>query len=61
MFTVDATAATGHPALSSEEIADQAAEHADILIPFGDESVDAGDRGLSGVRSSRTTRHGCWV
>ena len=38
IFTVDATTATGHPALSSEGIADQAAEFADTLIPFG--SVD---------------------
>jgi predicted TIM-barrel fold metal-dependent hydrolase len=38
VFTVDATAATGHPALSSEEIAEGAARHADVLIPFG--SVD---------------------
>jgi predicted TIM-barrel fold metal-dependent hydrolase len=38
VFTVDAPAGTGHPPLSSEEIADQAAEHADVLIPFG--SVD---------------------
>jgi predicted TIM-barrel fold metal-dependent hydrolase len=38
VFTVDATTATGHPALSSEEIADRAAGHADVLIPFG--SVD---------------------
>ena len=38
VFTVDATTATGHPALSSEEIADRAADHADVLIPFG--SVD---------------------
>jgi predicted TIM-barrel fold metal-dependent hydrolase len=38
VFTVDATTATGHPALSSEEIAQAAAEHADVLIPFG--SVD---------------------
>ena len=38
VFTVDATAATGHPALSSEEIAEGAAEHPDVLIPFG--SVD---------------------
>ena len=35
---VDATTATGHPALSSEEIADRAAEFAGTLIPFG--SVD---------------------
>jgi predicted TIM-barrel fold metal-dependent hydrolase len=38
VFTVDATTATGHPALSSEEIVDAAAAHADVLIPFG--SVD---------------------
>ncbi|WP_067476344.1 4-hydroxyphenyl-beta-ketoacyl-CoA hydrolase [Actinomadura hibisca] len=38
VFTVDATTALGHPALSSEEIADAAREHADVLIPFG--SVD---------------------
>jgi hypothetical protein len=38
VFTVDAATATGHPALSSEDIADQAAAHADVLIPFG--SVD---------------------
>jgi uncharacterized protein len=38
VFTVDATTATGHAALSSEEIAEAAAAHADVLIPFG--SVD---------------------
>jgi uncharacterized protein len=38
VFTVDASTATGHPALSSEEIAEAAAQHADVLIPFG--SVD---------------------
>jgi predicted TIM-barrel fold metal-dependent hydrolase len=34
VFTVDARTATGHPPLSSEEIIAQAAEHADVLIPF---------------------------
>ncbi len=38
VFTVDATTAMGHPALSSEEIVDLVADHDDILIPFG--SVD---------------------
>ena len=38
VFTVDATTAMGHQALSSEEIIDRAGEHADILLPFG--SVD---------------------
>jgi uncharacterized protein len=38
VFTVDATTAMGHPALSSEEIIDKVGDHADILIPFA--SVD---------------------
>jgi predicted TIM-barrel fold metal-dependent hydrolase len=38
IFTVDATTALGQPALSSEQIATLAAEHNDVLIPFG--SVD---------------------
>ena len=38
VFTVDATTFLGQPALSSEEIAEQCAKHADVLIPFG--SVD---------------------
>src|SRR6201982_3824256 len=43
VFTVDATTATGHPALSSEEMADRAAEHADVLIPFGSGGSPAGE------------------
>ncbi|WP_102194732.1 amidohydrolase family protein [Microbacterium aurantiacum] len=38
VFTVDATTQLGHPAISSEEIAEGAARHNDVLIPFG--SVD---------------------
>jgi predicted TIM-barrel fold metal-dependent hydrolase len=38
VFTVDASSATGHPALSSEAIAEGAARHNDVLVPFG--SVD---------------------
>ncbi|GAA3724337.1 hypothetical protein HDA32_002909 [Spinactinospora alkalitolerans] len=38
VFTVDAGAATGHPVNSVEEIAEGAARHNDVLIPFG--SVD---------------------
>jgi predicted TIM-barrel fold metal-dependent hydrolase len=50
VFTVDATTALGHPALSSEEIIDLVAEHADILIPFG--SVDPlADDAAARVRS----------
>jgi len=50
VFTVDAATGLGHPALSSEEIAEQAAEHADVLIPFG--SVDP-LRGEAAVRQAR--------
>ncbi len=38
VFTVDAHVATGHPALSSEEIIAAAAKHDDVVIPFA--SVD---------------------
>ena len=38
VFTVDAASATGHTANSVEEIAEGAARHNDVLIPFG--SVD---------------------
>jgi uncharacterized protein len=50
VFTVDSFTATGHPALSSEEIAEQAAAHADVLIPFG--SVDP-NRGADAVAQAR--------
>ncbi|WP_436705222.1 amidohydrolase family protein, partial [Geodermatophilus sp. CPCC 205761] len=51
IFTVDAEAATGHMTLSNEEIAEAAAQHADVLIPFG--SIDPA-RGRAGVRLART-------
>jgi len=38
IFTVDATTGIGHQGISSEEIAETAARHNDVLIPFG--SVD---------------------
>jgi hypothetical protein len=41
VFTVDAHTATGHPALSSEQIVEQATAHDDVLIPFA--SVDPHD------------------
>jgi uncharacterized protein len=50
IFTVDAEAATGQPALSSEEIADTAARYPDVLIPFG--SIDPA-KGAVGVRAAR--------
>jgi predicted TIM-barrel fold metal-dependent hydrolase len=50
IFTVDAEAATGQRALANEEIADLAAQHPDVLIPFG--SIDPA-RGQDGVRAAR--------
>jgi uncharacterized protein len=41
VFTVDAHTATGHPAVSSEQIVSDAAAHEDVLIPFA--SVDPHD------------------
>ncbi|MGY1639027.1 amidohydrolase family protein [Geodermatophilus sp. SYSU D00742] len=57
IFTVDAEAATGHTTLSNEEIAEAAAQHPDVLIPFG--SIDPA-RGRAGVRAARrlVTEHG---
>src|ERR1700746_595350 len=57
VFTVDASTASGHPALSSEAILDAAAAHADVLIPFG--SVDP-LRGADAVAQARSlvTQHG---
>ena len=50
VFTVDATTAMGHPALSSEEIIELSAEHNDILVPFA--SVDPlADDAVERVRS----------
>jgi predicted TIM-barrel fold metal-dependent hydrolase len=51
VFTVDASTATGHAALSSADIADAAAAHADVLIPFG--SVDP-LRGADAVAQARS-------
>ena len=51
IFTIDATTAMGHPAISSEYIAEQAAEYNDVLIPFG--SVDP-HQGADAVERART-------
>ncbi|HLL67362.1 MAG TPA: amidohydrolase family protein [Micromonosporaceae bacterium] len=51
VFTVDAEAFTGHPALSSEELADGAARHPDVLVPFA--SVDPA-KGRAGARRFRS-------
>jgi predicted TIM-barrel fold metal-dependent hydrolase len=50
VFTVDSEAATGHPAIPSEEIAELAAEHPDVLIPFG--TIDPA-KGRFGVHKAR--------
>ncbi len=47
VFTVDAGTATGHPPLSSEAIAERAARHADVLIPFGSVDPHRGDDAIS--------------
>ena len=57
VFTVDATTGLGHPALSSEEILDRAADHADILIPFGSVDPLAGEAAVHRARSL-ITDHG---
>ena len=58
VFTVDAEAATSHPAISNEEIATAAAEHADVLIPFA--SIDPA-KGPSGAREARRLVEGFGV
>jgi predicted TIM-barrel fold metal-dependent hydrolase len=50
IFSVDIEAATGHPALSNEEIAAAAAAHPDVLIPFA--SIDPA-KGQAGARALR--------
>jgi predicted TIM-barrel fold metal-dependent hydrolase len=50
VFTVDATTSTGHPALSSEDIATQAAAHADVLVPFGSVDPHQGDEAVRRAR-----------
>lgn len=47
VFSVDVEASTGHPALSNEEIAQAAAKHSDVLIPFA--SIDP-HKGRAGAR-----------
>jgi predicted TIM-barrel fold metal-dependent hydrolase len=50
VFTVDAEAATGTPAISNEEIAEAGAAHPDVIIPFG--SIDPA-KGRLGAREAR--------
>ncbi len=57
VFTVDAPTGTGHPPLSSEEIADAAAEYPDVLIPFGSVDPHAGKAAVARARRM-VTGHG---
>src|SRR4051794_12506101 len=50
VFTVDMESYTGHPAISNQEIAEGAAEHPDVLIPFA--SIDPA-KGRAGAREFR--------
>jgi predicted TIM-barrel fold metal-dependent hydrolase len=50
VFTVDAATATGHQGLSSEEVADRAAAHPDVLIPFGSVDPRAGEQAVRRAR-----------
>jgi uncharacterized protein len=50
VFTVDAEAATGHPPISNEEVAEACRRHGDTLIPFA--SLDP-HRGEAAVRAAR--------
>jgi predicted TIM-barrel fold metal-dependent hydrolase len=50
VFTVDAEAATGTPAVPNEEIAEAARRHPDVLIPFA--SIDPA-KGRAGARAAR--------
>lgn len=51
VFTVDASTNTGHATISSEEIATRAAEHSDVLIPFGSVDPLRGGGALAQARS----------
>jgi hypothetical protein len=55
VFTVDAQSATGHPPVSSEEVAQACAAHPDVLIPFG--SVDPWQEAAA-VRRARSLVEG---
>jgi len=57
VFTVDAEAASGQPPVPNEEVAEAAAAHPDVIIPFA--SIDPA-RGRAGARQARrlVTEHG---
>ncbi|MBO9579017.1 MAG: amidohydrolase [Microbacteriaceae bacterium] len=51
VFTVDSETNLGHPPISSIEIASRAADHADVLIPFGSVDPLQGERAIDLARS----------
>jgi len=57
VFAVDAEAATGTPPVPNEEVAQAAADHPDVIIPFA--SIDPA-RGRAGARQARrlVSEHG---
>ncbi|WP_216901061.1 amidohydrolase family protein [Nocardia alni] len=57
VFTVDAEAALGHRRLSNDDIADAAARHSDVLIPFASIDPAKGKTALTEARRL-VTEHG---
>lgn len=51
VFTVDAQTNTGHPPLSSAEIAARTRDHADVLIPFGSVDPHRGEEAVDQARA----------
>ena len=51
VFTVDHESTTGHPPISNREIAAQAAEHSDVLIPFASLDPARGEEAVQEARS----------
>jgi predicted TIM-barrel fold metal-dependent hydrolase len=58
VFTVDAESATGTPPVPNEEVAQAAADHPDVIIPFA--SIDPA-RGRAGAREARRLVTTCGV
>lgn len=57
VFTVDSQTALGHPPIPSLEIIEQAADHADVLIPFASIDPQQGERAVD-LAVSLVTDHG---
>jgi predicted TIM-barrel fold metal-dependent hydrolase len=57
VFTVDSETALGHPPIPSSQIIEQAADHADVLIPFASVDPLQGDRAID-LAGSLVRDHG---